>query len=102
MRRIIVMLLLLAVAVWFAPPQLEDVSGQCQALERRTLRTQLLQTPVGKEDATHAAAVVQRVMQYARSRHGDLPPGLGCGFVYWELVGDSDLGVFQTGDATTR
>ena len=40
MRRTIVTLLLLAVAVWFAPPQMEDAAGQCRALENLVLRTQ--------------------------------------------------------------
>ena len=88
MRRIIAMLLLLAVALWFAPPQLEDVSGQCRALESMVLRAQVGPPAQGE-------AVARRVMQYARERHAGLPPGLGCAMVYWELVFDADLSLFQ-------
>ena len=88
MRRTIVTLLLLAVAVWFAPPQLEDVSGQCRALESRVLRVQ------GGEPA-QGEAVARRVTQYSKARHGGWPIGLGCAMVYWELVFDRDLSLFQ-------
>ena len=85
MRRTIVTLLLLAVAVWFAPPQMEDVPGQCRALENLVLRTQ----------PAEGEAVALRVMQYAKERHAGLPTGVGCAMVYWELVFDRDLSLFQ-------
>ena len=93
MRRTIVTLLLLAVAAWFAPPQMEDTAGQCRALESRVLREQRLQVPDGKEEA--AQAVLQRVLQYARERHSDWPGGVGCALVYWELMMNADLALFR-------
>lgn len=102
MRRTIVTLLLLAVAVWFAPPQLEDVPGQCRALEQRILRIQALQTDAGKEDPVLAAAVAKRVLEYAGNHHRTLPSGLGCAMVYWDFVFDADLSLFQKDATTTR
>ncbi len=94
MRRTIAFLLFLALVAWFMPPQLEDVSGQCSALETMVMREQAWRTPEGK-DAAAPAAVALRVMQYARARHGGKPAGLGCAMVYWELVFDGDLSLFQ-------
>lgn len=85
MRRTIVTLLLLAVAVWFAPPQMEDAAGQCRALESLVLRTQ----------PAEGEAVARRVMEYAKARHAGWPSGVGCAMVYWELVFDRDLSLFQ-------
>jgi hypothetical protein len=96
MRRTIVMLLLLVVVAWSAPPQLEDVSGQCRALESQVLREQARRFPDSSEDASvRAGLVAQRVMQYARDAHGSLPPGLSCFLVYAEILYDSDLSAFQ-------
>ncbi len=89
MRRTIMFLLLLGIVVWFAPPQLEDVAGQCRSLESLVLRQ-----AAGGTDAAAPEAVARRVMQYARARHAGLPPGLGCTMVYWELVFDGDLSLF--------
>ncbi|MCC6719723.1 MAG: hypothetical protein IT555_17715 [Acetobacteraceae bacterium] len=102
MRRTIVMLLLLAGALWLLPPQLEDVSGQCRALESRALREQALQTPAGKEDPALAATVSQRAVAYAREYHYDMPPGLACAIEYWALLRDSDVRQFQPDAAPAR
>ena len=66
-----VTLLLLAVAVWFAPPQMEDAAGQCRALETLVLRTQ----------PAEGEAVARRVLQYAKDRHTGWPTGVGCAMV---------------------
>ena len=96
MRRTIITLLLLAVVAWSAPPQLEDVSGQCRALESQVLREQARRYPDSSEDAAvRAGLVAQRVMQYARDAHDSLPPGLGCFLVYAEILYDADLSMFQ-------
>lgn len=96
MRRTIVLLLLLVAVLWSAPPQLEDVSGQCRELEAQVLREQVRLFPDSSDTAaSHAATVVQRVAQYARDSYAPNPPGLGCFLVYWEIMFDSDLSVFQ-------
>lgn len=96
MRRTIVMLLLLVVVVWSAPPHMEDVSRQCRALETLVLREQALQTPETVADAAaRAEAVAGRVAQYARERHATFPRGLACFLVYWEILFDPDLSMFQ-------
>ena len=97
MRRAVIMLLLLFVTAWIAPPQIEDVAGQCRALQNRAMREQTLQTPAGKEDPAHATEVSRRVVEYARDRHYTWPPGLACFISYWELLQDSDLSTFQEG-----
>jgi hypothetical protein len=96
MRRTIVMLLLLVVVVWSAPTHMEDVSRQCRALERQVLREQARQTPEGAVDAaSRAQAVAAAVAQYARDQHSTFPGGLACFLVYWEIMFDPDLSMFQ-------
>lgn len=96
MRRTIITLLLLVAVAWSAPPQIEDVSGQCRALESQVLRQQARQFPDSSADApVRAGIVTQRVGQYARDAYDSLPPGLGCFLVYGEFLFDADLSMFQ-------
>ena len=85
MRRLLLTLVILAVAFIWAPQVLESATSACDALEQKTIAGE-----TGSNDL--ASSLVQNLSggavaeQAMKDRHPNLPTAVGCSLEYWKAT----------------
>jgi hypothetical protein len=83
MKRLILTLIVLAVAFIWAPQVLESATNSCDALEQKMVAKEVSGNDLG-------AALVQNLSggtiaeQVVKEKHENLPPMIGCSLEYWK------------------
>ncbi|TDQ80837.1 hypothetical protein A8950_2705 [Dongia mobilis] len=89
MRRLVLVIVLLAVAFLWAPQVLESASGACDALEQKMVAREAKGSQLGSD---LGAALMQNLSGGAvaeaamKDKHPNLPPLVSCALEYWKVT----------------